>query len=76
MILQILNLLPLTYDGEIKDWTYFFKLLNGLCDLNISNFVSFVSRNRTHNCENPSLVLRVPSCKTNIFQSSFLELCV
>ena len=31
----MLNLLPLTYDREIKDLTYFFKLLNGFYDLNI-----------------------------------------
>ena len=35
----MLNLLPLTYDREIKDLTFFFKLLNGFFDLNISNFV-------------------------------------
>jgi hypothetical protein len=71
--LQMLNLLPLTYDSDIKDLTYFFKLLNGFCDLNISYFVSFVSHNRTRNCENPSLVLKVLSCKTNAFQSSFFN---
>jgi hypothetical protein len=48
----MLSLLPLSYDREIKDLTYFFKLLNGFYDLNISNFVSFVSHNRTRNCEN------------------------
>jgi hypothetical protein len=48
-----------------------FKLINGFYDLNISTFVSFVSHNRTRNCENPSLVLKVPSCKTSAFQSSF-----
>jgi hypothetical protein len=63
----MLNLLPLTYDREIKDLTFFFKLLNGFYDLNISNFVSFVSHIRTRNCENPSLVLKVPSCKTSTF---------
>jgi hypothetical protein len=57
----------------IKDLTFFFKLLNGFYDLNISNFVSFVSHNRTRNCENPSLVLKVPSCKTSAFQSSFFN---
>ena len=49
------------------------KLLNGFYDLNISNFVSFVSHNRTRNCKNPSLVLKVPSCKTSSFQSSFFN---
>ena len=69
--LKRLNLLPLSYDSEMKDLTYFFKLLNGFYDLNISNFVSFVSHNRTRNCKNPSLVLKVLSCKTSSFQSSF-----
>ena len=66
-------LLPLSYDREMKDLTYFFKLLNGFYDLNISNFVSFVSHKRTRNCKNPSLVLKVPSCKTISFQSSFFN---
>ena len=71
--LKMLNLLPLSYDREIKDLIYFFKLLNGFYDLNISNFVSFVSHNHTRNCKNPSLVLKVPSCKTSSFQSSFFN---
>ena len=71
--LQMLNLLPLTYDREMKDLIYFFKLLNGFYDLNISNFVSFVSHNRTRKCKNPSLILKVPSCKTSTFQSSFFN---
>jgi hypothetical protein len=71
--LQMLNLLLLTYDREIKDLTYFFKLLNGFYNLNISNFVSFVSHNRTRSCKNPSLVLKVLSCKTSAFQSSFFN---
>ena len=71
--LKMLNLLPLSYDREMKDLTYFFKLLNGFYDLKISNFVSFVSHNRTRNCKNPSLVLKVPSCKTSSFQPSFFN---
>ena len=71
--LKMLNLLPLSCDREMKDLTYFFKLLNGFYDLNISNFVSFVSHNRTRNCKNPSLVLKVPSCKTSSFQSSLFN---
>ena len=69
----MLNLLPLSYDREIKDLTYFFKLLNGFYDLSMSNFASFVSHNRTRNCKNPSLVLKVPSCKISSFQSSFFN---
>ena len=63
----MLNLLPLSYDREMKDLTYFFKLLNGFYDLNIFNFVSFVSHNRTRNCKNPSLVLKVRRVKQVLF---------
>ena len=50
--LRTLNLLPLSYDREMKDLIFFFKSLNGYYDINISNFVSFVSHNRTRNCGN------------------------
>ena len=53
--------------------TFFFKLLHGYYDLNVSDYVSFVSHCRTRNCENPSLMLKVPSCKTSTFQSSFFN---
>ncbi len=71
--LRTLNLLPLSYDREMKDLIFFFKSLNGYYDINISNFVSFVNHNRTRSCGNPSLMLRVPSCKTSAFQSSFFN---
>ena len=35
--LLALNLLPLTYDKEIKDLTFFFKLLHKYYNLNVSN---------------------------------------
>ena len=41
--------------------------------LNIFNFVSFVSYCRTRNCNNSSLMLKVPSCKTSTFQSSYFN---
>ena len=69
--LPTLNLLPLTYDREIKDLTFFFKLLHGYYDLNVSDYVSFVSHCRTRNRENPPLMLKVPSCKTSTPQPSF-----
>ena len=71
--LRMLKLLPLAYGREVKDLIYFFKLLNGFYDLNIFNFVSFIGHNRTRNCPNPSLVLKVSSCKTSAFQSSFFN---
>ena len=68
-----LNLLPLTYDREIKDLTFFYKAMHGLYDLDVLNFVSFVSHSRTRNCNKPSLVLKIPSCKTNTFKSSYFN---
>ena len=68
-----LNLLPLVYDREIKDLTYFYKLLHGFSNLNVLDFESFVNHTRTRHCKNPSLVLKVPRCKTSTFQSSFFN---
>ena len=65
------NLLPLAYDREIKELTYFFKALYGYYDTDANNFLSFVNHNYTRNCKNPSLVLKIPKCKTSTFQSSF-----
>ena len=71
--LLALNLLLLAYDGQIKDLTSFFKALRGHYDLNVFDYVSSVSHARTDNCSNPSLMLKVPSCKTSTFQSSFFN---
>jgi hypothetical protein len=48
---------------------YFIKAVYGYYDLNISDYVSFVSHSRTRNCVNPSLMLKVPLCKTSIHSS-------
>ena len=37
-----LNLLPLSYDREIKDLTFFYKALFGFVNVDLSNFASFV----------------------------------
>ena len=71
--LLTLNLVPLAYAREIKDLTFFYKLVNGFYDLDILNYVSFVSHGRTRNCGIPSLILNTPSCRTNTFQSSFFN---
>ena len=71
--LLALDLLPLCYDREIKDLIYFFKVMYGYYDLNVFDYVSVVNHNRTRNCVNPSLMLKVPSCKTSTFQSSFFN---
>ena len=71
--LLALNLLPLAYDKEIKDLTFFFKALHGQYDLSVFDYVSSVSQARTRNCVKPSLMLKVPSCETSTFQSSFFN---
>ena len=45
----------------------------GYYDLNVFDYVSVVSHNRTRNCENFSLMLKVPSCKTSTFQFFFFN---
>ena len=45
--LLTLKLLSLTFDCELKDLVSFYKCLNGLSDLKVSDFVSFVSYGRT-----------------------------
>ena len=72
-LLALMNLLPLAFDREIKDLTFMFKILHGFYDLDVFDFVSFVNHSRTRNCNNPSLVLKVPSCKSSTFQSSFFN---
>ena len=71
--LLALNLLPLCYEREIKDLTFFFKAMYGHYYLNVFDYVSIVSHSRTRNCVNPSLMLKVPSYKTSTFQSSFFN---
>ena len=71
--LLALNLLPLAFDREIKDLTFMFKTLHGFYNLDTFNFVSFVNHSRTRNCNNPSLLLKVPSCKSSTFQTSFFN---
>jgi hypothetical protein len=68
--LKTLNLLPLTYDREIRDLVLVYKCIFGLTDLNIEQFVSFIHHNRTRT-QNPSLMLKSPYCRTSTFQGSF-----
>ena len=67
-----LNLLPLTYDRELRDLVFFLKCYHGNTNLNINNFVSFVKHGRSRSM-NPSLVLKPALCKTTTFQSSFFN---
>ena len=69
--LLTLKLLPLTFDRELKDLVFFYKCLNGFTDLNVSDFVSFVSHGRTRlsNFYN----LKTPVCNTSTFQASYFN---
>ena len=69
--LLTLKLLPLTFDRELKDLVFFYKCLNGFTDLNVSDFVSFVSHGRTRLSN--SYNLKTPVCKTSTFQASYFN---
>ncbi|CAB4006426.1 Hypothetical predicted protein, partial [Paramuricea clavata] len=69
--LSSLNLLPLSYDREMKDLTFFYKALFGFINVNLSNYVSFVSHGRTRLSLSSEYILQNPLCKTTTFQSSY-----
>ena len=69
--LLTLKLLPLTFDHKLKDLVFFYKCLNGFTDLNVSDFVSFVSHGRTRLSN--SYNLKTPVCKTRTFQASYFN---
>lgn len=71
--LSALKLLPLCYDREIRDLIFFFKCLYGISDLNVHDYVSFVSHDRTRLSLNPTLMLNTPSCKTSTYQASYFN---
>ena len=61
------------YDREIRDLMFFYKALHGFYDLNVEDFVSFVTHGRTRLSSNPTVVLKIPYCKTTTFQASFFN---
>lgn len=68
--LVTLKLLPISYWHELKDLVFFFKLINGFYDIDISQFVSpkIVVRSTR---SSSSLDYIVPKCKTSLFQKSY-----
>jgi hypothetical protein len=68
-----LELLPLSYDREMKDLVFFFKSLYGYVDLNINNCVSFVQHGRTRLSQATGVMLQTPMCRTATFQSSYFN---
>ena len=68
-----LELLPLSYDREMKDLVFFFKALYGYVDLNINNCVSFIQHGRTRLSQATGVMLQTPMCRTATFQSSYFN---
>ena len=69
--LILLDLLPHSLDCELKDLIFFYKCLYCSTDLDVRNYVSFVSHDRTRLSN--SLNLRTPFCKTSSFQASYFN---
>ena len=69
--LILLDLLPLSLDRELKDLIFFYKCLYCSTDLDVRNYVSFVSHDRTRLSN--SFNLRNPFCKTSTFQASYFN---
>jgi len=69
-----LKLLPLTFDRELKDFVFFDKCLNGLTDLNLSDFVSFVSHGRIRLSN--SFNLKTPVCTPFKFNRLLIIICI
>ena len=67
--LTLLDLLPLSLHRELTD--FFYKCLYCSTDLDVRNYVSFVSHNRTRLSN--SFNLRTPFRKTSTFQASYLN---
>ena len=66
--LVALDLLPLCYDRELKDLTFFYKALHGHIGKDISNLVNN-GRTRSSNLR----TLKTPYCRTSTFQSSYFN---
>ena len=69
--LVTLKLLPLCYDREVKDLVFFYKAMHGYINLDVNNFVSFVTHGRTRLSE--ARTLKTPSCRTSTFQGSYFN---
>ena len=69
--LTLLDLLTLSLDCELKDLIFFYKCLYCSTDLDVWNYESFVSHDRTRLSK--SFDLRTPFCKTSTFQDSYFN---
>ena len=69
--LSALNLLPLSFDRKIKDLVFLYKALFGYVNVNVSNYVSFVSHGRLRLSNSSKYILQIQICRTNTFQSPY-----
>ena len=68
-----LELLPLTYDHDIKDLVFLYKALYGYIDIDIS-FIKSVSHGHTRRSQSSDIkYLEMPFCKSAMYQSSFFN---
>ena len=69
-----LNLLPLSFRREISDVNFFFKCLNNLYSLAITNFVAFTRQGLVNTRANSDPnTLCVPKCKTVLFSKTYFN---
>jgi len=73
--LLTLDLLPLTYERELRDLVFLYNCIFGYTDLNIGRYVSFITHGR-YRSKNPNLILKPAYCKTTTFQASFCAECI
>ena len=69
-----LDLLPLTYDRELKDSPFFYKSLFNHIHLDVQSFTNFISHGRTR-LRNSSDI-KTPIYKTSTFQASYFNCIV
>jgi hypothetical protein len=69
--LLALDLLPLTFDREVKDFVFLYKALIGYMNVDVNNCVSFVSHGRTQLSNTSKYILQSQICRTSTFQSSY-----
>ena len=68
-----LDLLPLTYDREVKDLVFLYKALYGYIDIDIT-FINSVSHGHTRRSQSSDITyLETPFCNSATYQCSFVK---
>ena len=68
--LKKLDLLPLSYDREIKDLIFYDKCKYGLIDLDVDSFTTIVSSSAR---QGSLMCLQTSYCKTSTFKASYFN---